>query len=171
VNERIMDLTAQEGRMNAALVAYATKNGSTAEVAEAVADRIRAGGYAVEVADVRSQPSSVDRPLVIVAAPIYNGRWLRGARRFLERHRQELDGGHIGVFALGPREKTDEAFGRSRAEFDRSLTKLPWLHPITVGLFGGVDPPKKPTHRDVRDWSAIEAWTDELIDVLATSTR
>jgi menaquinone-dependent protoporphyrinogen oxidase len=71
------------------LVAFATKHGSTPEVAEAVAEELRAGG-----ADVDVRPASLDGNLsgyqaVVIGAPMILG-WHKDALRFIERHRAEL---------------------------------------------------------------------------------
>ncbi len=71
------------------LVAFATKHGSTPEVAEAVAEELRAGG-----ADVDVRPASLDGGLsgyqaVVLGAPMILG-WHKDALRFIERHRSEL---------------------------------------------------------------------------------
>jgi menaquinone-dependent protoporphyrinogen oxidase len=71
------------------LVAFATKHGSTPEVAEAVAEELRTGGAEVDV-----RPASLDGDLtryraVVLGAPMIFG-WHKDALRFIERHRSEL---------------------------------------------------------------------------------
>jgi menaquinone-dependent protoporphyrinogen oxidase len=71
------------------LVAFATKHGSTPEVANAVAEELRASGAEVDV-----RPASLDGDVsryraVLVAAPMIFG-WHKDALRFIERHRAEL---------------------------------------------------------------------------------
>jgi menaquinone-dependent protoporphyrinogen oxidase len=71
------------------LVAFATKHGSTPDVAEAVAEELRAGGAQVDV-----RPASLDGDLgsyqaVVLGAPMIFG-WHKDALRFIERHRAEL---------------------------------------------------------------------------------
>ncbi len=154
--------TVEEQPMDPVLVAFTTKNGSTAEVADVVARTLRSQGWAVELVPITDRPDVAGRSLVVVGAPIYNGRWDRRARVFLKRHRSRIASVPVAVFGMGPREATEEAFERSRAQLDRALAKLRWLQPIAVTVFGGVDPPKKHPRRDVRDWDAIDAWCAEL---------
>lgn len=71
------------------LVVFATRHGSTPEVAEAVAEELRAGGAEVDV-----RPASLDGGLrgyraVVLGAPMILG-WHKDALRFIERHRYEL---------------------------------------------------------------------------------
>jgi menaquinone-dependent protoporphyrinogen oxidase len=132
------------------LVVYATKNGSTQQVADAVATTIRSAGAHVDCVPARSVRSTIDAfDLVILGAPLYSGRWHHDAHRFLKRHRHDLPA--VAVFAMGPRSGDAEAWSRSRAQLERALARHPWLVPTSTGLFGGVDPPRKSTHRDLRD--------------------
>jgi menaquinone-dependent protoporphyrinogen oxidase len=149
--------------MSGVLVAFATKNGSTQAVAEAVAASLRDKGIAVDLQPVRAVRSSIEHyDLVVLGAPLYSGRWHRDARRFLKRHRAQLP--ITAIFGMGPRQDTPEAWTRSRAQLDRVLARYAWLAPARVALFGGVDPPGKRTGRDLRDWGAVAAWAARLAE-------
>jgi menaquinone-dependent protoporphyrinogen oxidase len=77
--------------MSAVLVAYATKHGSTREVAECIAATLQGGGVGVDVLPAgQIRDPIAGRDLVVLGAPIYSGRWHRDAHQFLERHRGEL---------------------------------------------------------------------------------
>jgi menaquinone-dependent protoporphyrinogen oxidase len=146
------------------LVAYATRHGSTREVAEAVVGTLRSRGADVRLQAVRDVRSLAPRfDLVVLGAPIYSGRWHRDAHRFLKRHRDELRSVPVAVFGMGPREPDPQAWLHSREQLDRALAKHAWLEPVTVTLFGGVDPPKHDQQRrDQRDWTQIEAWASNI---------
>jgi menaquinone-dependent protoporphyrinogen oxidase len=154
------------------LVAFASKHGSTHEVAEAIAATLGERGAQVELRpgrDVRGPVS--DRELVVVGAPIYSGRWHRDAHRFLKRHRKELMRVPVAVFGMGPREPSEEAWQRSRRQLDRALAKRDWLRPVAVAVFGGVDPAPREgkPRRDLRDWDAIRAWASGIASDLGPS--
>jgi menaquinone-dependent protoporphyrinogen oxidase len=146
------------------LVAYATRNGSTREVAEAVMGTLRACGADARLQAARDVRRLAPRfELIVLGAPIYSGRWHRDAHRFLKRHRKELGTVPIAVFGMGPRRPDPEAWLRSRAQLDRALAKHDWLEPVAVTVFGGADPPKRDRQRrDLRDWTQIEAWASSL---------
>jgi menaquinone-dependent protoporphyrinogen oxidase len=88
--------------MDTGLVAYATKRGSTREVAAEVARIIRQSGPEVEISPAR-EVKSLDRyGAVVLGGALYMGRWHKDARRLLKRYRSELASLPLAVFALGP---------------------------------------------------------------------
>jgi menaquinone-dependent protoporphyrinogen oxidase len=151
------------------LVVYATRNGSTREVAEAVIGTLRARGADARLQAARDVRSLAPRfELIVLGAPIYSGRWHRDAHRFLRRHREELGTVPVAVFGMGPREPDPQAWLRSRAQLDRALAKHDWLEPVAVTVFGGTDPPKRGRQsRDLRDWTQIEAWASSIANTAA----
>ena len=89
--------------MAGVLVVYATKNGSTREVAEAIAASLTRDGVEVAVSPARAARGPVgDVDLVVVGGAIYSGRWRRDAHRFLARHRSTLATLPVAVFGMGP---------------------------------------------------------------------
>ncbi len=147
------------------LVAYATRHGSTAEVADAIAEALRQQGHNVTTTPAARFKDPVDGfDLVVLGGALYSGRWHSGAHRFLRKHRHRLEGRAVAVFGMGPRLDVEEAWQTSRAQLDRALAKRSWLHPVAVTVFGGVDPPKKRERRDIRDYEAIKVWAAGLLD-------
>ena len=147
------------------LVVHASRHGSTTDVAARIAERMRQAGHQVDLHDAGRVTTPVDGyQLVVVGGAIYNGRWHTSAHRFLKRHRRELARIPVAVFGMGPRRDEAEAWTRSRSQLDRALARRGWLRPVTVTVFGGVDPKPKRDQppRDLRDWNAIDSWADEL---------
>ncbi len=106
------------------LVAYATKHGSTREVAESISATLGELGADVELRPARDVRGSIaDRDLIVLGAPIYSGRWHRDAHRFLKRHRKDLLTVPVAVFGMGPRSGSEEGWQRSRSQLDRALAK------------------------------------------------
>jgi menaquinone-dependent protoporphyrinogen oxidase len=147
------------------LVTYASKKGSTREVAEAMAATLREDGAAVDVRPARAVKERGDEftwDRVIVGGALYSGRWHRDAHRFLKRHRADLADVPVAVFGMGPREDTPESWQHARAQLDRALARRAWLAPSAVAVFGGADSPERAarlgSRRDLRDWGAIHAW-------------
>ncbi len=169
------------------LVAYASRYGSTQEVAGAIAEALRAGGLTVDVQPARKVKALEGYGAVVLGAPLYLLRWHKDARRFLALHRQALTLRAVAVFALGPiHSRSDEQeWQGARAVFEQELAKQPWLKPVALELFGGKYHPARlrlpdsliaalpasPLHgvpaSDARDWGAIRAWADGLSAKLA----
>jgi menaquinone-dependent protoporphyrinogen oxidase len=151
------------------LVAYESKNGSTADVAHAIATRLGELGAQVQVARARDVRDLSGLDVLVVGAPIYSGRWLAGAHRVLRRAANIApdSGLQFAIFALGPRvDEGPENWVRPREQFERALAKHASISPASTALFGGADPPRKSPRRDVRDWDAICSWAGEVAGLL-----
>lgn len=155
------------------LVAYATRHGSTQQVARAIAERLHARGVHVELlpaADVRS----LERyGAVVLGSALYMGHWHADARRFMRRHRAGLATVPVALFAMGALKDDESDRLTSRGQLERSLSHFPEIVPVDIAIFGGaLDPAAHhfPFNRmpasDTRDWEAIERWSDELVDLL-----
>src|SRR5512133_951094 len=159
--------------MDEVLIAYATKHGSTHEVAEFVAARLAEAGVEAHTLPAERVRSLDEYQAVVLGAPLYMGRWHRDARAFLGRFRSELAALPLAVFALGPLEDTPEQWDGAREQLYRALAHVPGVQPVTVGLFGGAIVPETlhfPFSHipagDLRDWDSIVAWTERLPDAL-----
>jgi menaquinone-dependent protoporphyrinogen oxidase len=160
------------------LVAYATKYGSTQEVAEAVATALREHGADVEVRAAGDVVDMSRYSAVVLGGALYFFRWHRDARRFLSHHRTALVRMPVAVFALGPLGDSAKEMNEARGQLDRALAKAEWLSPASVAVFGGrLDPTrlrfpdanpamKKMPASDLRDWDAIQDWADSLPEAL-----
>lgn len=158
------------------LVAYATRYGSTQEVAEAVAATLREHELAVDVQRMSDVPSLDGYDAIVLGAALYMNRWHTDALRFVERHRNALTQRPVAIFALGPvhDRSVEKEWLDARAQLDQELAKYPWLTPVAVEILGGrFDPSKlrfplnvfagKAPASDARDWTAIRAWANELV--------
>jgi menaquinone-dependent protoporphyrinogen oxidase len=84
------------------LVAYGSKRGGTAELANMVAGAFRDQGFTVDVAPARSVRSVDGYQAVVVGGALYALRWHRDARRFVKRHARELGARPTYLFSSGP---------------------------------------------------------------------
>jgi menaquinone-dependent protoporphyrinogen oxidase len=172
-----MESREQEAAMSAhVLVAYASKHGSTREVAEAIAETFLEHGLGVELREAPSVADVESYDAVLLGGALYTGRLHPDARRFLRRHRAGLAQRPLAVFAMGPRTLAENEIAGSRHQLDRALAQVAELEPAAVAIFGGVVDPAKlrfPFNRmpasDARDWDAIHAWADEVAAAFATS--
>jgi menaquinone-dependent protoporphyrinogen oxidase len=88
--------------MTSALVAYATKHGSTAEIAEAIAETLRRRGIAAVVAPADTVRSVDEFGLVVVGSAVYMFRWQGSAIDFLKRFERPLRERPTWLFGSGP---------------------------------------------------------------------
>ncbi|MFY9194383.1 MAG: flavodoxin domain-containing protein [Methanoculleus sp.] len=118
------------------LVAYATRYGSTAEVAEEIGDELRKGGARVDVRPVGEIDDLAPYGAVIVGSPIYMGKWLPEAQVFVERHQKFLRDIPIAYFAVGLSVAggTPDATGKAEASMG-SVRVL--ASPVDIGIFPG----------------------------------
>jgi menaquinone-dependent protoporphyrinogen oxidase len=156
------------------LVAYASKRGSTAEIAETVAATLRREGLGVcleRCEDVRS----LDRyDAVVLGSAVYMKRWQGDARHFLKKHRKALKQMPFWVFSSGPvgdpakdnpawieppklAEKVEDLGGRDHAIFGGCLPSEP-KGMMEKAMVDGV--PEE--YRDRRDWAAIREWAHQI---------
>ena len=157
------------------LVGYATRNGSTQEVAETVAATLRDGGLEVDVQPMRNVKTLAGYRLLVLGAPLYMFHWHKDALGFLSKHRDALKVLPVAIFALGPFHDEEKEWQGVRAQLEKELEKFPWFTPVAHEVFGGKFDPaklrfplnlvpamKKMPASDVRDWTAIRAWARDL---------
>ena len=161
------------------LVTFATRYGSTREVAQSIADTLKESGIEVDFQPIREVRSVEKYQAVVLGAPLYMFRWHKDARRFLSKHRKEIVQRPIAIFALGPIHDEEKEWQDVQKQLDKALAKYPWLNPAAVEIFGGrFDPArlrfpysflpamKKIPASDIRDWAKIKSWAENLRDLL-----
>ncbi len=165
------------------LVTYASKYGSTGEVAEAIAKALRNRGLDAVVQPVESVKDLDGFSAVVLGVALYFFRWRGSAHRFLKRHHRTLEQMPVVVFGMGPIEDTPEQYTGAREHLDKGLAKHAWLAPVSVAVFGGrLDPEhlrfpdNNPAMRqmgaiDLRDWDAVREWADSLAEKLGVAAQ
>lgn len=174
------------------LVAYATKYGSTAGIADTIAERLRVAGLDVEVAEA-GEVHDIERfDAYVIGSATYIGHWRQDAAELVRRHAELLAARPTWLFSSGPL-GTSETDARGRplrevaapeevAEFEASIA--PRGH---VVFFGALVPSKLefrdrtvrrlPVGRellpagDFRDLAEVEAWSDTIAADLAAGAE
>jgi len=156
------------------LVAYASKRGSTAEIAETVAATLRREGLKVCL-ETAGDVGSLERfDAVVLGSAVYMKRWRGDARHFLKKHRKALRQMPFWVFSSGPvgdPARDDPAW----SEPPSVVAKVEEMGSRGHVVFGGRVPaeprgfmeramvdgtPKQ--YRDRRDWDEIRAWAKQV---------
>jgi menaquinone-dependent protoporphyrinogen oxidase len=158
------------------LVGYASRFGSTRDIAARIADAVRAGGSEVDVRSV-DDISDVDcYDAIVFGAGVYDGSWITEATALLRREAAVLARKPLWLFSVG-------SFGDSHPIVGRLMKKEPkeigefelTLHPRDYRVFAGViDLDHWPPwgrllfkalggHAgDNRDWPEIDAWAEQI---------
>lgn len=161
------------------LVAYSSKRGSTAEIAETVAATLRREGLGVCLEPVEAV-ADLDRfDAVVLGSAVYMKRWRGDAKHFLKKHRKALRQKPFWVFSSGPvgdpakdnpewneppklAEKVEEMGGRAQVVFGGCVPAEPQGF-MERAMADGV--PKE--YRDRRDWDEIRGWAQQIAAELA----
>jgi len=157
------------------LVATASRHGSTAEVATALAAAMRHHGEHVDVMPVELVRGVDEYHAVVLGSAVYRNRWLREARDFADVHQEELRRRAVFLFSSGPVSGTRRsagppcdvsvAAGRTGAREHRMFAGK--LDPLMLGTGERVIA-RLCSMRvgDFRDWDAIGSWAAEIVDSL-----
>lgn len=162
------------------LVAYSSKYGSTAEIANAIATTLRVAGLEVDVRRAREFRTLEGWLAVVLGSAVYMARWRRDAMRLLRR-RRELTEREVWLFSSGPvgEDKDEPDEQRDRWTKPKRVEQLAaeikaHEHAVFVGrvsedagfLRKRMAKNIPPELRDRRDWSAIETWAQKIADSL-----
>lgn len=152
------------------LVAYATKMGSTGEIAEVIAEVLRSVGHDATAAPVREVRSLEDWDAVVIGSALYAAHWQRDANRFVARHLAALQVRPVWIFSSGPLDRRLAAADLPIAPYAEEIVARTGYRAHRT--FGGRLDPAQPgvdarilaTHQvgDFRDWSAIRAWAASI---------
>lgn len=158
------------------LVTYASKYGSTAEIAEVIGKELQKRNREVEVRPVDEVGSLDEYDGFVIGSAIYAGSWIKSAADFL-RSNQELLASHpVWLFSSGPTGQGDPNEIMDDWNFPEDLeTVRQAINPKDVILFHGrIDPDNlnfaekmiirsvKATVGDYRDWLVIRGWAGKI---------
>jgi menaquinone-dependent protoporphyrinogen oxidase len=154
------------------LVAYASKYGSTKEIAEKVGAVIKGEGQEVDVLSADKVADLSGYKNIIIGAAMYMGMWRKEARNFITKNEKALAEKRVWVFSSGPSGKGDPAQLLKGVIVPASIKLiLDRIKPQDITVFhGNLDPVKmKGLEKflvkrvggdtgDFRDWNMINAW-------------
>ena len=169
------------------LIAYCTRSGSTAEVAEAIGKTLRDAGLAAEVKAIAEVDAIAPGTQVVLGAALYMGHLPKAFHQFLIRFEGELAKVRPWVFVLGPTERERKQFAAAEEQARKELGKHVSLHPADMRVLGGKfdpthlklafpmslimkvpgNPLKKLPATDIRDWEWIHRWAGAIAEEIA----
>jgi menaquinone-dependent protoporphyrinogen oxidase len=152
------------------LVAYASKSGTTVEVAQAIAEKMVSLGHAVDLRRVDDVADHSGYSAILVGSAVRYGKWLAQAARFVEAHRQALSAVPTAFFTVHGLATDDSEESRQKREAYVAPIRL-IVKPDREAFFGGrIDYARlglverqiarlvKAPEQDLRDWRSIRAW-------------
>jgi menaquinone-dependent protoporphyrinogen oxidase len=162
------------------LVTYASRAGSTAEVAEVIGETLAENGTEVEVLPMQAVKDLTPYRAVVAGSAIRGSKWLPEALQFIQTNRAVLAQKPFAEFTVS----ITLAMSNSD-QYRQTVSK--WVEPVRAqvrpvseGLFAGMlDFKKLPINLDTlllrlsvvlgifprgdhRDWNAIRAWAESL---------
>lgn len=158
------------------LITYGTAAGSTAEVAQAVAEEMEQGDVQVDVQPVETVKDISGYDAVVVGTAVRVFKIIKKTRRFLNKHRKALSKVPVAYFLLClTMEKETPENIRQAKEYAKPMLAI--KEPVSLGLFGGVIDHDRLTdligksmksipEQDHRDWDKIRAWARETLPKL-----
>jgi menaquinone-dependent protoporphyrinogen oxidase len=165
----------EETNMNSKiLIAYASRCGSTAEIAQAIGKTLCAQNIRVDVRPVKEAGDVSGYQSVILGSAVRYGRTLSDMTKFLETNQAALNTIPTAFFAVYLMNRGDDETSRTarRAYLD-PVRKL--VTPKLEAYFTGVTDYSKMSwfermlskalkspEEDLRDWNAIDTWAGSL---------
>ncbi|HVU10111.1 MAG TPA: flavodoxin domain-containing protein [Phototrophicaceae bacterium] len=165
------------------LVTYATRSGSTAEVATMIAKTLEHDGQAVEICPLEDVGTISGYSAIVVGSPIRDRQWLPEVSDFIDAYHERLSQLPVAYFTVCKTLREDTLEHRQIVwDYCQPLLHdFADVHPIAVGMFAGeVDYRKLPLLTvvkarlsnipagDWRCWTKIEAWAHDLAFMLDT---
>ena len=162
------------------LVAYASRTGSTAGVAEAIGESFIQKGTQADVQAMQEVENISAYSAVVAGSAIQNRAWLPEAMEFVQVNQRELSRVPFAIFALCMTlaMRDGERYRPQVSEWLSPVRRL--VQPVSDAVFPGIlDIQRIPSFSDRwkfrlsmalgvwsegdhRDWDAIYQWADEL---------
>jgi len=162
------------------LVSYASKYGSTAEIAQKITQQLQKRGISVTLLPVDEVTDLEEFSAVVLGSAVYAGQWRKPAADFLKERAGELAARKVWLFSSGPtgvgkpedlmhgwrfpenlQPVADQIQPQETAFFHGALEeeKLGFAEKLIVK---GLQAPLG----DYRDWERISGWAAEIADRL-----
>ena len=155
------------------LLAYASRAGSTAEVAGRMGNILKGLGFDVDVKSVKEVTDITGYNSIVIGSAVRMFKLLPETVKFANRFRDELKNKPVAYFivCLTMYENSEESRAKAQ-EYLKPLLKT--KQPISIGLFGGkMDYSKlsfiwrilfkgRIPEGDFRNWDLIEEWAKNL---------
>ena len=157
------------------LVTYATRAGSTAEIAAAIGESLGQRGFAVDVKPVKEEPALAGYQAVLMGSCIRMGNWLPEAIDFVKANQAALSGLPVALFTVHMRNVGDDETSRTARQAYLNAVR-PLLNGAEEAYFEGktefarlsffdrlISKMVKAVEADNRDWDKIRGWVPAVL--------
>ena len=162
------------------LVTYASKYGSTTEIANKIGEILNEAGLKVNVLPADEVDDLTPYDAVVLGSAVYAGSWRKEAVKFLEEYRSALSKVPVWLFSSGPLGEGDPVALMEGWRFPTAQQPIAdRIHPRDIAFFHGqLDMEKlnfaekliikgfKSPIGDFRDWDAITDWAASIVGAL-----
>ena len=162
------------------LVAYATKYGATAEIAEKIGQVLGQAGLRTHVLPTDRVSDLTPYNAVVLGSAVYVGQWRKEAATFLEANEKKLAERPVWLFSSGPTGEGDPVQLMKGWRFPEAQQPIAdRIRARDIAFFHGVLDMKKLSLAeqlivkgikapvgDFRDWDAITSWAAAMADAL-----
>ncbi len=159
------------------LVAYATKYGATAEIAEKIRQVILQAGLQTDVLPADRVSDLAPYKAIVLGSAVYVGQWRKEAVAFLEANEKAMAKMPVWFFSSGEGDPVQLMQGWRFPEAQQPIANR--IQPRDTAFFHGVLDMKKVNLAerlvikglkapvgDFRDWDAITSWAGSIADAL-----
>ena len=167
------------------LVAYASKYGSTAEIARRISRILKEEGHQVQLRNASEVGQVAEFDAVVLGSAVYAGQWRKPAVELMLSSESSLSNIPVWFFSSGPTGEGKPAELMNGWEFPDSLEQAARrIEPRSIEFFHGVlDPeqlslPEKLIVKglgaplgDFRNWEKIEAWANSIAKFLSKKEK
>ena len=162
------------------LIAYASRHGSTREIAITIGKVLEDHKFISDVFPSEGVTSLNPYYAVVIGSAVYSGDWLESASELLESFQEQLIQMPVWLFSSGPAVKGDPNKALDGWHFPKSLQAIVSdINPRDIKLFAGKIDAKLLTHDDwlanrsmggnfgdYRDWDSITEWANSIANNL-----
>ncbi len=167
------------------LVTYATRLGSTVDVADDIALILTNNGFTVTTKPINDVSSVTNYDAVVIGSAIRVGQWLPEAVKFVKEHHEALAQKPVAYFlvCMTLQEDTPENRATVRGYLDPVLKAIPDVQPVSMGMFAGAFEREgapfvarmlanmvKLPNGDYRNYEQIGHWAHDITPLLAGET-
>jgi menaquinone-dependent protoporphyrinogen oxidase len=161
------------------LVTYATNTGTTRSIAESIASRLHAAGFAVTLLPVTSVFSCETYSAIIIGSALQHSQWLADAMKFIAVESMILQNKPVWTFSVGMGPASQGIVGKKAMRRESMGVEMEIRRRVLRvrehRYFAGKDDGKEMNvakklvwgcmggrFGDFRDWEGIERWADGI---------